>query len=118
VLTDSRIHPRVETDFEVKVGIPGDNSGARIISMSVGGIAIRGNHQLEDILKLDNADAKGVLEHIVSFSMPGGELSEICRLVHVRRLSQEHYEFGLKFIDLNPQDTVIIADYVDRHRRG
>lgn len=119
MLTDSRLHPRVDTDFEVKVGIPGDaSSGARIISMSVGGIAIQGGQELEHILSMDQADDKGVTGHLISFSMPGGELSEVCRLVHVRRLSQQRYEFGLKFINLNPQNVAVISSYVNRHVRG
>ena len=117
MLTDSRFHPRVETDFPVQVGIPGDNTGARIINISLGGIAVWGNHELESILKLDNSGANGVVDYVVSFSMPGRELSEICRLVRVRRLSQDRFEFGLKFVDLNPQDMAIISEYVDNHAR-
>ncbi|WP_299197087.1 PilZ domain-containing protein [uncultured Amphritea sp.] len=115
MLTDSRLHPRVETDFEVQVGIPGDNTGARIINLSVEGLAIRGSQALEQVLKTDNVSAKGVSEHVVSFSMPEGELTEVCRLVHVRRLSQSRFEFGLKFVELNPQDMQIIANYVNSH---
>lgn len=115
MLTDSRLHPRVETDLEVQVGIPGDNTGARIINISVGGMAIRGNQELEQVLKTANANARGVSEHVVSFSMPAGELSEVCRLVHVRRLSQSRFEFGLKFVELNPRDRQIISNYVASH---
>ncbi|SER03914.1 PilZ domain-containing protein [Amphritea atlantica] len=115
MLTDSRLHPRVDADFEVRVGIPGDNTGARIINISLGGVAIQGSQALVQVLKNDNANPKGVSEHVVSFSMPDGELSEVCRLIHIRRLSQSRFEFGMKFVDLNPQDEQIIASYVDRH---
>ncbi|WP_296055967.1 PilZ domain-containing protein [uncultured Amphritea sp.] len=115
MLTDSRLHPRAEADFEVRVGIPGDNTGARITNISLGGIAIRGGQALEQVLKADYANTRGTREHVVSFTMPGGELSEVCRLVHVRRLSQNSFEFGMKFVGLNSHDTEIISTYIDRH---
>jgi len=115
VLTDSRLHTRVEADFEVRVGIPGDNTGARIVNISLGGIAILGNQALEQVLKNGYANARGISDHVVSFTIPGGELSEVCRLVHVRRLSESRFEFGMKFVGLNRKNREIISNYVNRH---
>ncbi len=97
------------------MGIPGDITGARVINISVDGLAICGDRALERVLKTVNGNAKGVNDHVVSFSMPEGELSEVCRLVHVRRLSQNRFEFGMKFVALHPQDMQIISTYIERH---
>lgn len=115
MLTDSRLHPRVATDLPVIVGIPGDKTGARIIDISLGGITVSGNLELAQILKLDPEDPKALSEHVVSFDLPSSEFSEVCRLVHVRRLSQNSFEFGMKFLDLNPRDVASISDYINNH---
>ncbi|GGK78971.1 PilZ domain-containing protein [Amphritea balenae] len=115
MLSDNRLHPRVATDISVKVGIPGDNSGARIIDISLGGITISGSDELAQVLTLDQENPSVIREHVISFSLPSSEFSEVCRLVNIRRLSQSKFEFGMKFVDLNSRDVASISDYINNH---
>lgn len=119
MLADNRIHPRVQTELAVEIGIPGDRTGAKIIDMSLGGVTIRGSHVLAHMMmpELETPVSVG-REFVISFSLPFSEFSEVCRLVHVRRLSQSDFEFGMKFIELSPRDLASISDYINNHVRG
>ncbi|WP_432470885.1 PilZ domain-containing protein [Amphritea sp. HPY] len=116
MLADSRLHPRVVTSLEVKVGTHGDNTHARIIDISLGGVTIKGDGELAQALALENSQGEGG-EHQLSFDLPSQAFSKLCRLVHVRRLSQIEYEFGLKFLELNLNDVAAISDYINNHVR-
>ncbi|MEH6577985.1 MAG: PilZ domain-containing protein [Amphritea sp.] len=116
VLADRRLHPRVNVDLEVKIGISGDNTGARIVDISLGGVSIKGNHELATILKLDLDQPHGC-DYMVSFDLPGKHLSILSRLVHVRRLSQHDYVFGIKFLNLSAEDIESLSDYINSRAR-
>lgn len=118
MLTDNRLHPRVVTNLEVKVGIPGDNTCARIIDISLGGVTIKGDDELARLLNLGKGgvQAEGG-DHVVCFDLPTQAFSNVCRLVNVRRLSQAEFEFGMKFIELDMRDVASISDYINNHVR-
>ena len=116
VPADRRLYPRVNADLEVKIGIPGDNTGARIVDISLGGVSIKGNHELATILKLDLDQPHGC-NHMVSFDLSSKKLSILCRLVHVRRLSQHDYVFGINFLSLDESDVASLSGYIDSRAR-
>ena len=118
MLADSRLYPRVATNLEARVGNPGDNSNSQawITDISLGGVTIKGDNELAQVLTQDNPQGE-VGEHVVCFDLSTLVFNNVYRLVHVRRLSQAEFEFGMKFLELGVHDVAGISDYINNHVR-
>lgn len=118
MLADNRLHPRVATNLEVKAGIPGESSQARVVDISLGGVTIKGDGELARVLVLNQDNPQGEsADHVVCFDLPTQEFSNVCRLVNIQRLSQVELEFGLKFLELDMRDVASISVYINNHVR-
>lgn len=117
ILRDSRLYPRAQTDLETWIGMPGADQPGQILNISLAGLLVAGDDQLAAMLSLDSDVKQAAAEQLISFTLRSQALSEVCRVIHVRRLSQNRYEFGLKFIQLSEESEQIIADYVEQQLR-
>ncbi len=117
ILRDSRLYPRAQADLAARVGMPGADQDGRILNISLAGLLISGDDQLAGLLSLGSEVKQAAAEQLISFSLFTQELSEVCRVIHVRRLSQSRYEFGLKFVQLSEESEQIIGDYVEQQLR-
>ena len=88
---------------------------AEIVAISQGGITVQGDQALVRALRLDKPETLRSSEYRVSFTLDGADLSCHCRLVHVRRLSQHQYEWGMRFVFDSMADQLQLAALVDAY---
>lgn len=113
IQAEKRLNPRVITDIPVSVGLPAENNCGRIVNISIDGIAIQCDLEMAEKLKQNPSDPRYSGEHQVSFSLPDNDLSLLCRVVHVRRLSQKSFEVGLRFISIEHSDRMTLLNFVN-----
>ena len=96
-------------------GIPLEQQpvSARIINISLGGILVQGEQGLVSSLRLDRPESQRSSEFMVGFSLDGESIECHCRLVHVRRLSQHQYEWGMRFIYNSAAQKLQLATLID-----
>jgi len=110
--SDRRRHKRLKTSFPASLRTlckPHEKySGALVHNLSLGGLMV----------VTPNFFPKG--DHVVVlFSMPGGvsePMRTICRVVWVRPKpeTQDHYECGLQFVEIDAKDKALIASSLER----
>ncbi len=122
-VNDSRINPRVPLEIEVNVKFA-DRREVQLQSenISLTGIMIAATQQVYDMLShRKNPEAINTQpELLVSFSMPRKATENLavnaqCRAIHIRRMSQNKYLIGLKFLQLNQTAASAIQHYIDKN---
>ena len=122
-VNDSRINPRVPLEIEVNVKFA-DRREVQLQSenISMTGIMIAATQQEYEMLShLKNPEAIKIQpELLASFSMPRKATENLavnaqCRAIHIRRMSQNKYLIGLKFLQLNQTAASAIQHYIDKN---
>lgn len=120
-INDSRINPRVPLGIEVNITLP-DKREIQIQSenISLTGIMIAATQQeFESLLHRKNPEGVNIQpELLASFSMPRKSAANLavnaqCRAIHVRRVSQNKYLIGLKFLQLNQAAASAIQYHIE-----
>ncbi len=118
MFAENRVHPRVTIDLTAQIGMYGvpleeQPVLAKITNISLGGITVQGEQALVRSLRLDRPESQRSSEFMVSFSLDGEHVQCHCRLVHVRRLSQHQYEWGMRFVFSGPSQKLQLAALID-----
>lgn len=99
--SERRFHPRVDVDFNVTIVLPlnGQERVCKVSNISLSGLQLSVDKDcVDDIIKF----CKHPPKFIVNFD--NEKLQNIqARLVVNRRVSQQHYLIGLKFVGLSVQ---------------
>ena len=120
MFADSRVHPRVAMDLAAQIvmyGVPIEEQPAlaRITNISLGGITVQGEQTLVRSLRLDQPESQRSSEFMVGFRLDGENMKCHCRLVHIRRLSQNQYEWGMRFVYDNAAEKLHLASLIDAY---
>ncbi len=118
MFADNRVHPRVMIDLAAQIGMYGvpleeQPVLATITNISMGGITVQGEQALVRSLRLDQTESQRSSEFMVGFRLDGENMQCHCRLVHVRRLSQDHYEWGMRFVYQSAAEKLHLAALLD-----
>lgn len=120
---DNRINPRVALSVPVSVTLP-DKREIEIQSenISLTGIMIAATQQeFETILHRKNPRGINVQPELLArFRMPRKSTTDLtvntqCRAIHVRRISQNKYYIGLKFLQLNQAAASAIQYHIENN---
>lgn len=125
MINDNRINPRVPIDLTVTITLP-DNGDIEVHSenISLSGLMIVASHdEFQAILHrkiAEHATAQTEPELKVSFTMTRSDSKPIpiktsCRAIHVRRISQDKYFIGLKFLKLSQSAAAAIQHHINNN---
>jgi c-di-GMP-binding flagellar brake protein YcgR len=121
VINDNRINPRAPIDLVVTVTLPDDKAiEVHSDNISLSGMMVVATHeQFQAILHRKTTlhnNAKSEPELNVSFTLTKHNkplpIRTHCRAIHVRRISQDKFFIGLKFLQLSQAAAVTIQQYV------
>ena len=111
-----RKFPRVPLRGEVRLQIAGIIRRADLMDISPTGIQVECRHQLVEHLSGFKSDAGLFPDFELKFKLKGSKDSAIqlvCNVSYCRRLSQDKYHLGLKFISLSKADEQKVLEYID-----
>jgi len=120
---NGRINPRVPLVLPVKIYLP-DERTIQIQSenISLSGIMLVANQQeFEALLHRKNPDGINVQPDLhTTFTMARQDNKDLivdahCRAIHVRRVSQNQYYVGLKFLQLNQAAASAIQQHIQNN---
>jgi len=123
VINDNRINPRVPLSVPVDITLP-DKREIQIQSenISLTGIMLAATQQqFEAILHRKSAEGINVQPELhARFTMPRKDAKDLtvnaqCRAIHVRRISQNNYFIGLKFLQLNQAAASAIQYHIENN---
>ena len=123
MINDNRINPRVPIDMAVAITLP-NNGDIEVHSenISLSGIMIVANHdEFQANLHRKIAEHSTTEPELkVSFTMPRSDNKPVpiktsCRAIHVRRISQDKYFIGLKFLKLSQSAAAAIQHHVNNN---
>lgn len=126
MVNDNRFNPRVHADFLASILLT-EQQGIEvsIANISISGIMIDATQrEFRSILGERHTNFSAhqteTREMDVKFSLPGdsgrgcgADIEVRCRAVYVRRISQDSYHIGLKFLTLDTASRSKIIRYVD-----
>ncbi len=120
MFAENRVHPRVSIDLTAQIGMYGvpleeQPALAKITNISLGGITVQGEQALVRSLRLDRPESQRSSEFMVGFCLDGECIECHCRLVHVRRLAQHQYEWGMRFIYSSAAQKLQLAALIDSY---
>lgn len=119
--SDNRINPRVPFGIQVKVIFP-DRREIQIHSenISLSGImVVAAKPEFEALLNRKNTQDFYLQPEVqVSFNIASKSASNLtvnvtCRAIHIRRISQNRYLIGLKFLQLNQMAASAIQYHIE-----
>ncbi len=118
---ENRIHPRVLAGFETEVILAdGQRISVTTANISLAGVMIDVNQKdFERILK-KRIILDVPVEVDVEFKLPEANdttllVNSHCRTVYVRRISQDQYYIGFKFLKINHRFEKAIQDFIQHH---
>lgn len=121
---ENRIHPRVPASFQAEIL---DSAGNRLevttVNLSLSGVMIEATQEhFESIL----VNSKGLnlnkpVEVDLQFKIPKNKSSRIvsshCRAIYVRRMAQNKYYIGFKFLKITQKCEAVVKAYIDANIR-
>lgn len=118
-MREHRIHPRLQTKLEATLVNPqGFSHDATVRNISPGGLMLDGGLELKE--KLVETEHKlssnAMAEVVISIKLPDGSpsINSRCRLVYVRRLSQNAFNFGFRFTGFDADGADHLQRYFDQ----
>ena len=115
--TDNRIHPRISLTIPIRLVAPDNNSlTATSHNISLGGIVLETDSTVHKELIATNS-SDNMTQYKLAFTLPhqNKSLQLNTRVVYVRRLSQNLFHIGLRFVEPNEQSRKLIENYVKSH---
>lgn len=112
-----RKFPRVPLQGEVSLQIAGIIRSADLMDISPSGLQVECRHQLIEHLSGFKSDAGLFPNFELQFKLENGKgqaINSICNVSYCRRLSQDKYHLGLKFVSLAEADEARILDFIDQ----
>lgn len=118
---ENRIHPRVLAGFETEVTLAdGQRLSVTTANISLTGVMIDVNQRdFETILK-KRINLEVPVEVDLKFKLPDQNetillVTSHCRTVYVRRISQNQYFIGFKFLKINHRFERAIQEFIRHH---
>jgi len=107
---ERRFYPRKIIKLDVKLAIDAQTFHTKTINLSLNGVQLQATAEL--ILDLEQM-AIQPLAGLINFHIPQGQAMAIpFRLITKRRLNQQQYILGLKFIELTSQQQCQLEEYI------
>jgi len=111
-----RKFPRVPLQGKVDLQLAGMERSGELMDISPSGLQIECRHHLVEHLSNFKSEA-GLFPHFeLRFKLArhgGAAIKSICDVSYCRRLSQDKYYLGLKFISLSEADESRVMDFID-----
>lgn len=118
---ERRLYPRYAVQWPVEVFIPDHAAGAsfdaRLRNLSRGGVQIDCDRALVESL-LAQHGTHPLCELCIVHPDEPGAVEARCRLVVNRRIAQDSYQLGLKFLQLSPDSTALLERYLGSLERA
>lgn len=111
-----RKFPRVPLQGEVDLQIAGIMRSGELMDISPAGIQIECRHQLIEHLSGFKSEAGLFPNFEMRFKLAkqgGSAVKSVCEVSYCRRLSQDKYHLGLKFISLSEADESRVMEFID-----
>jgi len=105
-MSELRHYPRVHTQLEASITAASDTPlSATISNLSPGGVMLHGDLELKQRIcgGEDRDPMRHTIELFLRCKLPGEPQPFLCncRLIYIRRLSQQEFDFGLRFVDMS-----------------
>nr|WP_067298101.1 PilZ domain-containing protein [Marinobacterium profundum] len=112
---DMRLHPRVRVDLPAELEpFRGDCMDVRLIHLSLSGVLVEGNAELETLLGERPGLASGVpLELNLHFGLEQASVHCHCRLIHSRRLEKDRFQIGMKILSIPNESQGLLSSYIE-----
>lgn len=111
-----RKFPRVPLQGEVDLQIAGIVRSGKLMDISPSGLQIECRHQLIEHLAGFKSDAGLYPNFELRFKLVkrgSAAIKSICEVSYCRRLSQDTYHLGLRFISLSEADESRVMEFID-----
>ncbi|MCP8690224.1 PilZ domain-containing protein [Marinobacterium sedimentorum] len=114
---DMRLHPRVKVDLPAELEpFRGDCLDVRVIHLSLSGVLVEGNAELEALLGARLGLASGApLELNLHFGLEQESVHCHCRIIHSRRLAQDCFQVGMKILSIPNASQGLLSHYIEAH---
>ncbi len=112
---DMRLHPRAQVDLPAELEpFRGDCLDVRVIRLSLSGVLVEGNAELEALLGARPGAASGTpLELNLHFGLEQESVHCHCRLIHSRRLEQGRFQVGMKILSIPNDSQGLLSRYIE-----
>lgn len=99
---EKRLHPRVGVDLPAELEpYGGECFDVRLINLSLGGLLVEGDEQLEKLIDVNRRTAGAApVEVNIHFGLEQGAVHCHCRLIHMHRLAQNRFQMGMKILSI------------------
>ncbi len=112
---EMRLHPRIGVDLPAELEpFLGDCLDVRLLNLSISGVLVEGNRQLEQLLEARRGAMSGMpLELNLHFGLEEESIHCHCRLVHSRQLGQDQFHMGMKILSIADAYQRVLSHYVE-----
>jgi hypothetical protein len=109
-----RLNPRVSVDMPAELEpFRGECLDVRLINLSLSGVLVEGNGELEQLLHRSRGLAAGMpLELNLHFGLEQAPIHCHCRLIHSRRLAQDQFQMGMKILSIADSSQAELSRYI------
>lgn len=118
-MTELRLHPRISSELQATISNDaGDRANTRIRNLSPGGLMVEADPDLKQLVFKGHEQDKDPLfnpiEMDIWIELPNqiGRFHSRARLLYVRRLSQNAFEMGLRYVAISAVHAQMMEQYV------
>ena len=122
IMNETRIFPRAPADYPIEIGVrKGEIIHTTLVNVSRNGVMISACHQhFEQLLAANhNVNLNEPLEVDLQFKLGADDSAEViathARAIYVRRIAQDQYHLGFKFLKISQQTDGVIKAYVEEN---
>lgn len=118
---ENRIHRRVQAGFETEVILPNGNClHVTTSNLSLNGVMINATHQDFEMMLGTKKNLDLSVEVDLKFKLSNKNADPIlvschCRTVYIRRVAQDRYVMGFKFLKINQGFESAIQKFIHDH---